>query len=87
MATVPESVGGRYEVQDVEFGKVYKWRPEGVVVECDCGRRPTLTGSITVCACGVDHGDVVREYLDRREGDEAARPWRRHHTDDAGLPF
>ena len=87
MASVTESVGGRYEVQDVEFGKVYRWRPEGVVVECECGRRPTLTGSMTVCACGVDHAGVVREELAHREEDEAARPWRRHHPEDAGLPF
>ncbi len=27
---------GGYEVQDAPFGKVYKWCPENVVVECEC---------------------------------------------------
>ena len=36
-------------VQEVEFGRVYKWCPEYVVIECDCGERLSLTGSTTVC--------------------------------------
>ena len=27
MVTIIERTGGRYEIQDVEFGKVYKWCP------------------------------------------------------------
>jgi hypothetical protein len=34
---VIERVRGHYEVQEVECGKVYKWRPESVVVACECG--------------------------------------------------
>jgi len=37
MVRVIERSGGRYEVQEVEFGRVYKWSPECVVIECDCG--------------------------------------------------
>ncbi len=44
MTTVTEHTEGSYEVQDVQFGKVYKWRPENVVVRCECGERATLTG-------------------------------------------
>ncbi len=41
---------GRYETQDVEFSRVYRWWcPECVVVECDCGGRSILTASVTTC--------------------------------------
>ena len=46
MANVIECAEGRYEVQDVEFGRVYKWRPERVVVECDCGERTALRACV-----------------------------------------
>ena len=42
VAKVIECAQARYEVQDVEFGKVYKWRPERIVVECQCGQRLSL---------------------------------------------
>jgi len=38
-----ECTRGHYEVQEVDFGTVYRWCPECVVVECDCGQRTTLT--------------------------------------------
>jgi hypothetical protein len=28
-----------YEVHEVPYGKVYSWRPERIVFECDCGGR------------------------------------------------
>jgi hypothetical protein len=34
-----ENTEGHYDVQEVEMGEVYTWRPESVVVECDCGER------------------------------------------------
>ena len=61
MANVIEGAEGRYEVQDVEFGRVYKWQPERVMVECDCGERIALSGSGITCGCGLDHTEVVRE--------------------------
>ncbi len=85
-----ERLEGRYEVQEVEFGRVYKWCPECLVVECECGERLTLTSSITVChRCGVDHATVVREELDaRRSDDETLRPWRyAGDHEDVGLPY
>lgn len=71
-------IGGYYEVQDVEFGKVYRWCPESIWIECDCGENPTLTGSQTTCVwCGTDHAPTIREELAaRRPEDEAVHPWR-----------
>jgi hypothetical protein len=45
VAKIIEYVQARYEVENVEFGKVYKWRPESVVLECECGDKPSLTAS------------------------------------------
>jgi hypothetical protein len=79
-----------YDVQEIEMDQVYTWRPESVVVECDCGERLTLTATATTCgACGSDHEAAVREGLDgERLGDEAAHPWRYGRPrGDAGLPY
>jgi hypothetical protein len=87
---VIERTEGHYDVQEVELGTVYRWRPECVVVECDCGQRPTLTRSRSTCPeCGADHAAVVREELTaRRAGDESIHPW--HYAADrhqnVGLP-
>ena len=59
-----EYTEGRYEVHDVGFGRVFKWRPEIALVECDCGVLTTLDRSETTCAwCGADHAVLVREEL------------------------
>jgi hypothetical protein len=81
VAKVIERVQAHYEVRDVEVGKVYRWRPEGVVVECECGKTPTLTASKASCGgCGTDHRDVAEEVLEAhpREDDEeeTGHPWR-----------
>jgi hypothetical protein len=80
---------GHYDVQEVEFGTVYRWCPECVVVECDCGERPTLTRSESTCPeCGANHAAIIREELAaRRVGDETRHPW--HYAgerQDVGLP-
>ena len=91
MSIAVDRTGGYYEVQEVEFGRIYRWCPECVVVECDCDERLTLTSSITACRwCGVDHADTVREELDARGrlGDEALHPWRyAREREGAGIPF
>ena len=77
MAKVIEHVQARYEVQDVEFGKVYKWRPESVVLECECGEEASLTASKNACArCGTDYRDILEEVLDECPEDKVERPWR-----------
>ncbi len=89
MTKVIERVEARYEVQEVEFGESYKWRPESVVVQCGCGEEPTLTTSTSTCGeCGTDHEAVIQEELTaRRLGDEVLRPWRYYKDrEDTGLP-
>ena len=89
MVTVIERTEGRYEVLEVEFGEVYRWLPERVVVECECGRTQSLTTSETTCYCGSDHAAVVREELSaKRVGNEPPHPWRHlHYSEGTGIPF
>jgi hypothetical protein len=77
LAKAIECAQARYEVQDVEFGKVYKWRPGCIVIECQCGQRLSLTASTTSCAeCGTDHVLAYQRGIYYSEDHE-----------DAGLPF
>src|SRR5919112_6229743 len=82
LAKVIERVQPRYEVQDVEFGQVYKWRPERIVVECRCGQRLSLTASTTSCTeCATDHELAVKEAaMDGPQSDQTLHPWRDHST-------
>jgi hypothetical protein len=66
VAKVIERIEAHYETQDMEMGKVYRWCPERVVVECNCGKRATLsTSSVPTCSrCGEDHADIVGEVLE-----------------------
>ena len=85
-----EHTGAHYDVQEVEMGQVYTWRPESMVVECGCGERLSLTASNTTCGgCGADHESATREGLNGgRSGDEAAHPWRyAEDREDSGLPY
>jgi hypothetical protein len=34
---VIKRVNAHYEIEEVEMGTLYRWCPESVVVECDCG--------------------------------------------------
>jgi hypothetical protein len=89
VAKAIECVEARYEVEDVQFGKVYKWHPERIVLECQCGQRLSLTASRTSCPeCGRDHVLTVQEAsTDRRQSKETLHPWRFvEDREDAGLP-
>ncbi len=91
MVVMVERGNGHYEVQDVEFGRVYRWRPERVVAECGRGERTSLTrSSPTNCRrCGTDLAVVLFQNgpITERPGDETLRPWRYDvHRDGAGLP-
>ena len=86
---VIERTEGHYEVQEVQFGTVYRWCPECVVVDCDCGERPNLTPTECLCPeCGANYTAFIREELaTRRVGDETIHPW--HYAEDrqeVGLP-
>ncbi len=60
-----------YEVHEVPYGKVYSWRPERIVFECDCGE--ALVWERSVPACGAVHADVLPEG--RRTNGKPYRPW------------
>ena len=83
-----EQIGGRYEVQELEFGSVYRWCPERFVVECDCGETLVSGGPEFCCGCGADHTAAVEE--ERTTGlpaDEATHPWRyAGEREGVGLP-
>ncbi len=86
---VIECTYGHYDVEEVEFGTVYRWCPECVVVECDCGERPSLTPSECICPkCGAGHTSIVQqELVAHRVGDETIHPWRYvGDRQDVGLP-
>jgi len=79
LVQVIERFAGHYDAEDVGFGTVYKWHPTGVLLQCVCGERLTLTGSTSICGeCGAEHTSIVREVLAvrRPQRDEDAHPWR-----------
>jgi hypothetical protein len=73
---VIERIEGCYETQVAPFGKVYVWRPERFVVECSCGERSTLVGTMTACGCGADLVATLRETPSARRPREGLHPWR-----------
>ena len=68
---VIEHESGHYEVREVPYGKVYDWRPDRVVFECDCGETNVSFGSAIVCSCGTVHNDVSGEGQQK----ESSHPW------------
>lgn len=79
MVTIIEYREAHYEVRDVEMGKVYTWRPQSVVVQCECGKNQALSASKHACEkCGADHRAIVEEALGTcPEGEEEVdHPWR-----------
>ena len=96
---VIERITEHYDVWEVEggLGRAYKWRPEMVVVECDCGRRSTHKRAELIvegfdCECGRDNAASIREevVIGLLEEDYESRhhPWRYWHPPkDAGVPF
>ena len=98
---VTERIREHYEVREMEggLGRAYKWRPEQVVLQCDCGKRSIhkradlLGASVSSCECGEDDMGRVREELVLQLIDEEGRevnryPWRYWHPPkDAGVPF
>ena len=95
---VVERIAEHYDAQEVEFGRVYKWCPELVVVECDCGERVTLKradligSKVTACECGADLAAGIREelvpQLPHQDYEAAHHPWRyRYSSADTGIPY
>ena len=76
MTAVIEHVEGHYETHIMPYGQAYVWRPECVVVACDCGEMVILTPSEAVCGCGVDHEALVRGITASRSSRRgASHPW------------
>jgi len=61
LAKLIEKVEAGYEVEEVEFGTVYRWCPENVVIECDCGQSFSVKGAKDASCprCGADHSGGV----------------------------
>lgn len=45
MAKVVGRVEACYDVEEVEYGKVYRWQPKTLVVKCECGQQTAITPS------------------------------------------
>ncbi len=77
---VIEYLEGHYTAQEEPFGVAYKWSPERVVIECECGARPTLTSFVSICSgCGMDHALSARQELNgswEMTVDKVLHPWR-----------
>ncbi len=95
---IVEHIQGHYEIQDAEFGKVYKWHPESVMIECKCAKRFThkrlelISSERSACECGKDEMARIREELVFEVVDEdyeaTHHPWRYWHPSaDSGIPF
>ncbi len=92
-----ERIAGHYEIQDMEdFATVYRWHPETVVVECECGEKATFKRSeiidcyVSACQCGKDDMAGIREELviELLEEDEDLHPWRSWRSSvETGIPF
>ncbi len=85
MAKIVERARAGYEVEDLEYGKVYKWQPGTVMVECGCGEEAALTPSETACEeCGAEHTRLVQKDLSelQPQGDEDVHPWRYMEDDE-----
>jgi hypothetical protein len=71
------SVQAHYEVEELPYGKDYRWVPARALVECDCGRTMVVDAGNAVCSgCGSDFADRIRKISERRLPDEVLRPWR-----------
>jgi hypothetical protein len=70
---VIEHQSGHYEVREVPYGKVYDWRPERLVFECDCGQMHVSSGPAIACSCGLVYGGDDHE--DRRPDAASLHPW------------
>ena len=93
-----ERIAEHYDVQEMSFGRDYKWSPEQVILECSkCGKKITLKRSeiigseVISCECGKGNTARTQEELLIQLLDEEYEahhhPWRFWHTTkDSGIP-
>src|SRR3954447_313350 len=77
---VIERIEAHYEVQEVDMGTVYRWCPESVVLECDCGQSFSAEGAKAASCprCGDEDTELARELEGKLlTKEEAYRPVRR----------
>jgi|SRR5215207_6104796 len=67
---VIERIAEHYDVQEMPFGRDYRWSPEQVVIACSkCGKRMTYTrleiigSEVIECECGKANTVRIREEL------------------------
>lgn len=67
----------RYEAQEIPFGRVYKWLPPKVALECSCGNLCVFTRARDArCAlCQRDHAAAVEEGIAQADGEGLMHPW------------
>ena len=92
MLSTIERTEGHYDIQKVDFGRVYRWCPEYVKIDCECGERLALTASSSlICLrCGTNHKAAIREEVTARQlEDQALHPWRYEvrNLEDTALPY
>ena len=84
---IHKRIAGHYAVQEVPFGKDYRWSPETIVLECSkCGKKTThkrseiIDSEVISCECGKTNTSRIREELVIQQQDEEDkahhRPWR-----------
>jgi len=75
MMQIIKRTKAQYEARQVGFGEIYRWCPERIVLQCECGERPALISSITACdGCGTDYLSIFRvEFGTRSPSDKADR--------------
>ncbi len=82
MSRIIENTEAHYETLEVPFGRIYRWHPAHLVLECDCGETLTFCATSATCSChrcGADYGASVHDIHYRAEypKDEDVHPW--HH--------
>ena len=82
---VIEHVEAHYEVQAMEMGTLYRWCPESVVIECDCGQSFSVEGAKAASCprCGAEHrGDASRGLAGKLlTEEEAYHPTRQEYEE------
>lgn len=82
MTKVKVEVRGHYEVEELPYGKDYRWVPAHALIECDCGRVMDADPEHTTCpGCGRDHAGIVREVAGRHLSEEVLHPWHPEYED------
>ena len=101
MVQILERLQAHYESREMPFATVYEWHPAAVALECECGKKVTLsatssTTTTTCSGCGADLATFVHEIRERegRLPDNLTHPWfydareraQQHKHDEAAYP-